>query len=178
MNNYSIVVHGGAGTISRNRLTPTLEHEYKNALHHALLAGYNMLHEGGNSIDAVEAAVIELENFYLFNAGKGSVFSNKATHEMDAAIMDGKTLNAGSVAGIKRIKNPVMLAKQVMLNSEHILLIGDGAEAFAREQNIEFVNDKYFFTDFQYKQFLNAFNTEGMYRGWMKSENEFFTGIF
>ncbi len=151
-----ILLHGGAGTISRQKLTPDLERQYHDALRNALMAGYKLLQQKKSAVDAVEAAVIELENFPLFNAGQGSVFTNKGTHEMDAAIMDGKTLNAGAVAGIKNIKNPIILAKTVMQKSDHIFLVGNGAEEFARMHNIEAADEKYFFTDFRHQQLIKA----------------------
>jgi L-asparaginase / beta-aspartyl-peptidase len=141
----SLAIHGGAGTILREKLTPELEKEYLTALEDALRVGYEILKNNGTSLDAVEAAVISLEDFPLFNAGKGSVFSSAGTNEMDASVMDGKTLNAGAVTAIKNIKNPIKLARKVMENSKHVLLSGEGAIEFSKKYNIEFADDKYFF---------------------------------
>ncbi|MFI5172721.1 MAG: isoaspartyl peptidase/L-asparaginase family protein, partial [Chitinophagales bacterium] len=156
MNEIRIAVHGGAGTMPERLLTDEIKSSCNNALKKAMDAAYSILSSNGNAIDAVEAAVIELENFDLFNAGKGSVFTNKGKHEMDASIMDGKTLKCGSVAGVKNIKNPVVLAKNIMLHSEHILLINDGAEEFAKTLNVEFADDAYFFNQLRYEQWQKA----------------------
>lgn len=157
---FGIAVHGGAGTMPCSLLTPEIEKNCNDALKRALEAGNAVLENGGLSVDAVEAAVIELENFELFNAGKGSVFTSRGTHEMDASIMEGKSFGCGAVAGIKQIKNPITLAKQVLLHSEHILLLGDGAEEFARMHNIEFADEKYFFSQMRFEQFLKAKKSE------------------
>ena len=127
-NNFSIAIHGGAGTILRGSMTPELQQQYENGLTQALDAGYTLLAAGGSSLDAVEAAVASLEDFPLFNAGKGAVFNNKGGHEMDAAIMYGKTLAAGGVCGVSHTRNPVKLARAVMEHSPHVLLCGGGAE--------------------------------------------------
>ena len=127
MNTISIAIHGGAGTLVKGMMTPELESQYKQALKVALERGYDVLDKGGTAIDAVEEAVKLLEDSPLFNAGKGSVFTANETHEMDASIMDGKTLNAGAVSLISGIKNPVSLAKDVMEKSEHVFLAGEGA---------------------------------------------------
>jgi L-asparaginase / beta-aspartyl-peptidase len=141
------VVHGGAGTIERSKMTPEREREYRAGLERALTAGYNILKRGGSSLDATEAAVRVLEDDPYFNAGKGAVFTSAATNELDAAIMDGKTLKAGAVAVIKRIKNPVTLARLVMEKSGHVMMDGEGAEAFAEENGVELLPDqKYFYT--------------------------------
>jgi L-asparaginase / beta-aspartyl-peptidase len=145
MQKISLAIHGGAGTILEEKLTPELEKEYLTALEEALRVGFNILKNNGTAIDAVEAAVISLEDFPLFNAGKGSVFSSAGTNEMDASIMDGKTLNAGAVTAVKNIKNPITLARKIMDNSNHILLTGEGAMEFAKKQNIDFADDDYFF---------------------------------
>jgi len=127
-----IAIHGGAGTISKDSMTPEKELKYKTALREAVLTGSRILEQGGTAIDAVEAAVIVLEDCPLFNAGKGSVFTNKGTHEMDAAIMCGKTLEAGAVACVEGVKNPISLAKIVMRKSGHVFLCGPDAVKFAR----------------------------------------------
>src|SRR5438045_840713 len=142
----AFVVHGGAGTIERDAMTPEREKEYRSGLEHALKTGYEILQRGGSSLDAVEAAVRTLEDDPHFNAGKGAVFTSEGVAELDASIMDGKTLKAGAVASVRRIKNPVSLARLVMEKSPHVLLDCSGAEAFAKEQGIELVDPKYFFT--------------------------------
>src|SRR5256886_1750838 len=144
---FGFVVHGGAGTIERSEMTPEREREYRAGLEHALTAGYEILKRAGSSLDATEAAVRVLEDDPHFNAGKGSVFTNVGTNEMDAAIMDGKAVRAGAVASLKHIKNPVSLARLVMERSGHVMMDGEGAEAFAKENGIQLLTDqKYFFT--------------------------------
>lgn len=140
------VLHGGAGVITRGSLTPEQEKQYRAKLEEAVLAGYNALKEGKTGLDAIEIAIRILEDSPLFNAGKGAVFTADGKNELDAAIMDGKNLNAGAVAGLHHIKNPITLARAVMEKSPHVMMIGDGAEVFAKEQKIEFVPEKYFFT--------------------------------
>lgn len=157
---YSIAIHGGAGTISPDKLTSELEKLYKSGLELALNAGKKILIEGGSSVDAVCAAVVELENNPLFNAGKGSVFNHLGKHEMDASIMEGKNLNAGAVTGIKSIKNPILLANRVMLKSPHVMLMSEGAEQFALSENLEFENENYFHTEFRFEQWNEIKNTE------------------
>lgn len=142
----AIVIHGGAGTIRRSSLTPELEAEYRSALEAALSAGHVVLRNGGSSLDAVVAAVTVMEDSPLFNAGRGAVFTSEGTNELDASIMDGKTLMAGAVAGVKRVKSPITLARAVMEKSAHVMMAGAGAETFAAEQGIEFVDPSYFFT--------------------------------
>ncbi len=156
MKKITLAIHGGAGTILKSEMTDELEKEYRAGLRIALEAGWKILQSDRTSIDAVEAAVIELENNVLFNAGKGSVFTHEGKNELDAAIMDGKNLNAGAAAFVRNIKNPVSLARFIMEKSEHILLAGTGANEFAREMNVERADDEYFFTDFRYQQLLNA----------------------
>jgi L-asparaginase / beta-aspartyl-peptidase len=141
-----LAIHGGAGTIERSNVTPEREREYRAGLERALTAGYEILKRGGSSLDATEAAVRVLEDDPHFNAGKGSVFTSAGTNEMDAAIMDGKTLAAGAVASLKHIKNPISLARLVMEKSGHVMMDSEGAEAFAKENGIELVDQKYFFT--------------------------------
>jgi len=143
---FGLVIHGGAGTIDRSKMTPEKEREYRAGLERALAAGYDILKNGGSSLHATEAAVRVLEDDSRFNAGKGSVFTSAGTNEMDAAIMDGKTLAAGAVAVLKHVKNPISLARLVMEKSGHVMMDGEGAEAFAQENGIELVDEKYFFT--------------------------------
>ncbi len=156
MGTFTIAIHGGAGTISKQHMTPGKEAAYLKALNEAIDAGYKILERKGNALDAVKAAVMELENNNLFNAGKGSVFTNTGTHEMDAAIMDGSDLSAGAVAAVKNIRNPVELAYTVMKKSEHVFLIGSGAEEFAKQNGIAFEPDEYFYSEFRYKQLQKA----------------------
>jgi L-asparaginase / beta-aspartyl-peptidase len=143
---FGLVIHGGAGTIERSKMTQEGEREYRAGLERALGAGYEILKRGGSSLDATEAAVRVLEDDPRFNAGKGAVFTSAGTNELDAAIVDGRTLEAGAVAGLKHIKNPVSLARLVMEKSGHVMMDGEGAEAFAKENGIELVDQKYFFT--------------------------------
>jgi beta-aspartyl-peptidase (threonine type) len=140
------VIHGGAGVITKASLTPEQEKEYRSKLEEAVTAGYKALQAGKTSVEAVEIAIRILEDSPLFNAGKGAVFTADGKNELDASIMDGKTLMAGAVAGLHHVKNPISLARVVMERSPHVMLIGDGAEAFAKEQKIELVDEKYFFT--------------------------------
>ena len=156
MSKFTIAIHGGAGTISKKSMTPEKEAAYFKALNDALDAGYRILEKKGNAMDAVKAAVVELENNILFNAGKGSVFTNSGTHEMDASIMDGRDLSAGAVAAICNVKNPIELAYTVMKKSEHVFLIGKGAEEFAKQNGITFEPDEYFYSEFRYKQLLKT----------------------
>ncbi len=156
MKKIALAVHGGAGTILKSRMTMELENEYRSGLRAALEAGWTILQRGGMSLDATEAAVVELENNPLFNAGRGAVFTHDGRNEMDASIMDGATRNAGAVAFVRNVKNPIKLARLVMEQTEHILLAGAGANEFAREMNVESATDEYFFTDFRYQQLLEA----------------------
>lgn len=157
---FSIAIHGGAGTLVKGMMTPELETKYKFALKTALDAGYKVLEEGKSAIEAVEVAVKLLEDSPLFNAGKGSVFTAEGTHEMDAAIMDGKTLNAGAVSLISGIKNPVSLARDVMEKSEHVFLAGEGAMQFAKELNYKFESKDYFYDEFRYQQWQEIRDTD------------------
>jgi beta-aspartyl-peptidase (threonine type) len=141
-----LAIHGGAGTIELIKMTPEKEREYRAGLERALTVGYEILKRGGSSLDATEAAVRVLEDDPHFNAGRGSVFTSAGTNEMDAAIMDGKTLKAGAVGSVQHIKNPIGLARLVMEKSPHVMLDCAGAEAFANENGIELVDQKYFFT--------------------------------
>lgn len=140
------MIHGGAGVIKKGSLTPEKEKEYKAKLEEAVLAGYKALQDGKTSIDAIETAIKILEDSPLFNAGKGAVFTADGKNELDAAVMDGKNLMAGAVAGLHHVKNPISLARAVMEKSPHVMMIGDGAETFAKEIGIEIVDEKYFWT--------------------------------
>jgi beta-aspartyl-peptidase (threonine type) len=152
MKNFAIAIHGGAGTILRSLMTPEKEAQYTKALQNAIDAGYTILDEGGSSLDAVEAAVMSMENFPLFNAGKGAVFTNKGLHEMDAAIMDGKTLEAGAVCGISSVQNPIHLARVIKEKSGHVMLSGSEAAKFAKKMNLPFQPDEYFYTEERFQQ--------------------------
>ncbi len=151
-----IAVHGGAGTMPKRLMTPETEALCHDALQRALKAGYSRMERGGSAVDAVEAAVMVLEDFELFNAGRGAVFTNKGKHEMDASIMDGSDLSCGAVAGVSNIRNPVQLARCVMDRSEHVFLLGAGAEEFARMNQLPFEEDAYFFTQLRYDQWQKA----------------------
>ena len=152
MQKVTIVIHGGAGTIDRNEMSAELEIAYLEGLQNALNIGYGILEKGGSAVDAVKEAVIVLEDNILFNAGRGSVFTNKGEHEMDAAIMDGKTMDAGAVAGVKGVRNPIALATEILLHSDHILLSGEGAIDFAKKQGIQLEEDAYFYSQFRFDQ--------------------------
>jgi beta-aspartyl-peptidase (threonine type) len=160
MNNFSIAIHGGAGTLVKGMMTPELEANYKLVLKVALEAGYAVLENDGTAIDAVAKAVTMLEDSHLFNAGKGAVFTADETHEMDASIMDGKTLNAGAVSLITGIKNPVSLAKEVMLKSEHVFLAGEGAMQFAKANDYKIEDKTYFYDELRHQQWLEIKDTD------------------
>ena len=160
MQTFSIAIHGGAGTLVKGMMTPELEIQYKTALKVALDAGYKVLNDGKSSIDAVEIAVKLLEDSPLFNAGKGSVFTAEGTHEMDAAIMDGKSLNAGAVSLVRGIKNPVSLARDVMEKSEHVFLAGEGAMQFAEQLDYKLEDEDYFFDEFRFQQWQEIKDTD------------------
>ena len=152
MENFAIVIHGGAGTILKDSMSPALEQQYKDKLTEALNAGYDVLEKGGTSLDAVTASIKVMEDSPLFNAGKGSVFNHDGKNEMDASIMDGKTLKAGAVAGVHTIKNPIDGARAVMEKSPHVLLSGDGADKFAKEQGLKIEDANYFYDEKRWKQ--------------------------
>jgi beta-aspartyl-peptidase (threonine type) len=171
----SIVIHGGAGTILRSTMTPDKEKAYQEALGIALNTGYQILENGGSALDAVEAAICSLEDCPLFNAGKGAVFTATGEHELDASIMDGKTLGAGAAAGVKGVKNPVSLARLIMEKSGHVMMAGKGAEAFAKSMNCEFCEDSYFFDEFRYQQWQELKGTETFQLDHSKDERKFGT---
>jgi beta-aspartyl-peptidase (threonine type) len=162
MQNYALAIHGGAGTILKSTMTPEKELAYKNGLQDAIEAGESILKSGGSAFDAVETAIIKLENNPLFNAGKGAVFTNNGTHEMDASIMNGKDLMAGAIAGVQGVKNPIALARAVMEQSEHVLLTGNGAMDFAKKVNTQFENEDYFFVQLRYDQLQQAKQSNSM----------------
>ncbi len=152
----ALAVHGGAGTIERSKMTPEGEQEYLAGIEHALRVGREILDRGGSSLDAVEAAVRLLEDDPHFNAGKGSVFTSAGTNEMDAAIMDGKTLNAGAVACLEHVRNPIVLARTLMEKTKHVMMVGRGAEEFAKHNGIELIDAKYFFTQRRWDELQKA----------------------
>jgi beta-aspartyl-peptidase (threonine type) len=152
MARYTLVIHGGAGTILKNDMTPELEAAYFKGLQEALDAGFAVLEEGGSATNAIKAALVIMEDNVLFNAGRGSVFTKKGVQEMDAAIMDGKTLQAGSITGVRNVRNPIELATEVMRNSNHVFLSGKGANDFAIKQGVKLEPDEYFFSQFRYDQ--------------------------
>ncbi|HEU5397663.1 MAG TPA: isoaspartyl peptidase/L-asparaginase [Gammaproteobacteria bacterium] len=156
----AIVIHGGAGTITRKDMTPEIEAQYRAGLKQALEAGYAVLKDGGRSLDAVQAAIRVMEDNPLFNAGKGAVFAHNGKNEMDAAIMDGTTLKAGAVAGVEHIKNPIDLARLVMDKTPHVLLIGEGAEEFARSQGMTLMPASYFYTQHRWDELQKALKDE------------------
>lgn len=160
MKTFAIAVHGGAGTLVKGLMTPELEMHYKEALQNAVENGFETLNQGGSALDAVEKAVILLENTPLFNAGKGSVFTSEGTHEMDAAIMDGTNKKAGAVSLITGIKNPVSLARDVMEKSYHVFLAGEGAMQFAKSNGYKIENPDYFFDEVRYQQWQGIKDSE------------------
>jgi len=168
------ILHGGAGVIKQGSLTPEKEAEYRKKLEEAVLAGYKALQNGKSSVDAVEIAIRILEDSPLFNAGKGAVFTADGKNELDSSIMDGKTLAAGSVAGLHHVKNPITLARAVMEKSPHVMMFGDGAEKFAKEMNIELVDEKYFWTQERWdaiQQIIREEKEKQQKKDKLKSEN-------
>lgn len=153
---FGIVIHGGAGNISKEKIPAEILKEYHSKLKEALTTGYHILEKGGKSLDAVEAAIRTMEDAPLFNAGKGAVFTGDETNELDASIMDGKTLNAGAVSGVKHIKNPISLARLVMEHSRHVMLTGDGAETYAKQMGMQLVSGDYFFTKRRWESLQRA----------------------
>jgi len=157
---WAIVIHGGAGDITRENLTPELDKQYRAALQFALNTGKKILAEGGSALDAVEQTIRTMEDNPLFNAGKGAVFTHDGKNELDAAIMDGSNLAAGSVACVTDIRNPITAARRVMTNSPHVMLTGAGASQFAREQGLEIVPPSYFYTDRRFKELQEILKKE------------------
>lgn len=153
---FGFAIHGGAGTIVRSSMTPEVENEYRAKLNEALLAGFEILKHDGSSLDAVEAAIRIMEDSPLFNAGKGAVYTSEGTIELDASIMDGKTLKAGAVAAVKHLKNPISVARLVMEQSPNVLMVGDGAEAFAKGKGVELVPAEYFQTTRRWQELQRA----------------------
>ncbi|MEQ8927551.1 MAG: isoaspartyl peptidase/L-asparaginase [Fulvivirga sp.] len=151
-NKYSLAIHGGAGTILKSKMSPEQEATYKAVLEESLAKGQKILAKGGNSLDAVEVAVTVLEDSHLFNAGKGAVFTADGKHEMEASIMCGKTLEAGAVAGITTLKNPVTLARKILEDNNYVFLSGNGAEEYGVLHKLETVTNDYFYSDMRYEQ--------------------------
>ena len=164
---YAIVIHGGAGTIKKENMSPEKEKAYQQKLNEALDVGENILKNGGSSMDAVEATIQVMENSPLFNSGKGAVFTHTGTHELDASFMDGTTLNAGAVGGVSIVKNPIRAARLVMTNSPHVLLTGRGADQFAIEQGLDTVPNTYFDTDSRRKSLEKALEKENNGMGYL-----------
>jgi L-asparaginase / beta-aspartyl-peptidase len=158
--NFAIVLHGGAGTILKENMSPDLEQQYRSKLAEALQAGYDTLSHGGSSVDAVVMAIRVLEDSPLFNAGKGSVFTADGKNEMDASIMNGQTLKAGSVAGVRKIKNPIMAALCVMERSQHVMMVGPGAEKFAKTCKCDTADASYFFEQHRWDQLQKIKKTD------------------
>ncbi|MAO86488.1 MAG: beta-aspartyl-peptidase [Candidatus Marinimicrobia bacterium] len=153
---YGLAIHGGAGTITRENMSTEKEAEYISKLTAALKTGYAILENGGSGLDAVEATIKVMEDSPLFNAGKGAVFTGAGTNELDASIMDGATLQGGAVAGVKTVKNPISAARKVMEKTWHVLLAGEGADAFAKEQGLDIVDNSYFHTEHRFKSLIKA----------------------
>jgi L-asparaginase / beta-aspartyl-peptidase len=172
MKKFAIAVHGGAGTILRSSMTPEKELSYKQALADAIAAGEKILKQKGASLDAVEAAIRSLEDNPLFNAGCGAVFTHEGKNEMDASLMEGKLLMAGAVAGIQNIKNPISLARAVMEKSEHVMMTGAGAMAFAKQVGAVLMPDDYFFVQQRYDQLQEALKTDSIVMDHTVNNNE------
>ncbi|PCI33482.1 MAG: beta-aspartyl-peptidase [Alphaproteobacteria bacterium] len=160
---YVLVIHGGAGTILKKNMTAEKELAYRTKLDEALRTGQAILEGGGTAVDAVVATINVMENSPLFNAGKGAVFNHRGENEMDASIMDGRDLNAGAVAGVRRVKNPINLAREVMTNSKHVMLSGEGAEEFADSRGVELVDPAYFRTKKRWNQLQKALERDQVF---------------
>lgn len=175
MSRIALAIHGGAGTITPELMTPVREKAYREALEAALRQGHAVLAKGGAALDAVEAAVRALENTPLFNAGRGSVFNADGQHEMDASLMNGADLRAGAVAGVQNVKNPITLARRVMDHSNHVLISGMGAFEFAHQQKVELEDDQYFFDDFRYQQWKEVAGSDTVQLDHSDKEKKFGT---
>jgi L-asparaginase / beta-aspartyl-peptidase len=156
----TIVIHGGAGALAPGRYAPAKEAEFIAKLNEALDAGYAILEDGGAALDAVEAAIVTMEDSPLFNSAKGAVFTREGKNELDASIMDGATLNAGAITGVTTVKNPIRLAREVMENSVHVMFAGGGADKFAEQQGLEIVDQEYFYTEHRWKSYQEALKRE------------------
>ncbi|MBL7940523.1 MAG: isoaspartyl peptidase/L-asparaginase [Flavobacteriales bacterium] len=175
MTKTALAVHGGAGTIAPELMTPAREKAYREALDLALRRGHAVLQQGGPALDAVEAAIRALEDSPLFNAGKGSVFNADGQHEMDASLMNGSDLRAGAVASVQNVKNPITLARIVMDRSNHVLISGAGAFEFAHKQKAVLEDDLYFFDDFRYQQWKEMAGTDEVQLDHSDKEKKFGT---
>ncbi len=158
---WAVVLHGGAGVIERSSMTPEAEKQYRAGIQEALEAAAKVLDKGGSSLDAVQAAIQLLEDNPIFNAGRGAVFAADGTNQLDAAIMDGKTMQAGAVADVRRTRHPIALARAVMEHSPHVFLIGEGADAFAASQHLEQVQPSFFFTEHRWQQLVEQLKKQG-----------------
>ncbi len=161
-NEYTLAIHGGTGAILRENMTSEKEAAYRLVLEQALKAGEEVLKAKGSALDAVNTVVQIMEDSNLFNAGKGSVFNHEGVQEMDASIMDGKDLSAGAVAGVRKLKNPIAAARKVMENSEHVMMIGEGAEKFAQSHGCEIESPEYFFSQHRYDQLQEAIKSDSV----------------
>lgn len=175
MKTFALAIHGGAGTIPRETMTPEREKAYRDALELALRRGHAILAEGGAALDAVEAAVRVLEDSPHFNAGKGAVFNADGQHEMDASLMNGADLTAGAVASVQNVKNPITLARRVMDSSNHVLISGPGAFEFAHKQKVPLEDDHYFFDQFRYDQWKQTQGTDNYQLDHSDGERKFGT---
>ncbi|WP_299333313.1 isoaspartyl peptidase/L-asparaginase family protein [uncultured Psychroserpens sp.] len=169
---FAIIIHGGAGTILRKNMTPEREAAYKAKLEEAIRVGYDILEKGGSSLDAVQKTINVMEDSPLFNAGKGAVFTNAETNELDASIMDGNTLNAGASAGTTTVRNPIDLARVIMEKSPHVMMAGSGAETYAKEQGLTIVEPSYFYTENRFKSLERVKASEA------KKENDAKTAFY
>ncbi len=175
MKKYALAVHGGAGTISPELMTPVREQRYREALELALRRGHAVLADGGSALDAVQVAVMVLEDSPHFNAGRGSVFNADGQHEMDASLMNGQDLRAGAVAGVQNVKNPILLARRVMDSTEHVLVSGAGAFEFAHKQKVPLEDDHYFFDEFRHEQWKKTQGTDQYQLDHSEGEKKFGT---
>lgn len=158
---FALVIHGGAGTILKKNMTDEKEKAYRAKLSEALETGYKILQNGGTALDAIEKTINVMEDSPLFNAGKGAVFTHDGKNELDASIMNGANLAAGSVGGVSRVKNPIGAARAVMEKSKHVMMVEDGADAFAESQGLEMVDPKYFYTEKRWKSLQRMLEKEG-----------------
>ena len=170
---YGIVIHGGAGTILKENMTDSLENAYRAKLEEALKAGNEILKNGGSSMDAVQAAIMIMEDSPLFNAGKGAVFTNSERNELDASFMDGATLNAGAVGGVTIVRNPITAARAVLEKSEHVMLTGEGANQFALLQGLDTVDNSYFYTERRFNSLQKLKNEKGGNSSLLSEENDY-----
>lgn len=174
---YVLVIHGGAGTITKENMTPEKEKAYKDKLTEALKAGYAEIQKGKTSVDAVQSAIVVMENSPLFNAGKGAVFTHEGRNELDASVMYGKNKSAGAVAGVHTIKNPIKAAIAVMQKSEHVMLSGKGAEEFAKGQKLEIVDPKYFWTQDRWNGLQKALEKEKLKKATTQNKKPYYLEI-